>query len=322
MIRKQFSDYLLSDIDKEELNLVANSIGKGILSKLNMPPQDGGENEGDGKSGGGGGGGSKGGSKGSKGKGEGKGKGGGNSDKEQEKKDNKNQGGKNDNNKQKGGDDSQSHGGVQNKEDKIKSLEEQIKNVEDLIKEAKENGLDTSGLESLLNDLKKAKEFLENQQESDKKESVDKGTKKKKYNPNISDGTGIDATALNNNMEEQVVSGSRSGFKAILSQLINDNGTIVSAFIEYILNVVVKRGLAMQSMFDSLDKTPESVYKPSPGVSQRDKAPAQAARTERVRSGSSDSRVITPVVRTTENMPFAVENVKSIFISIDDSGSM
>ncbi|MEM4483933.1 MAG: hypothetical protein QXS19_08445 [Candidatus Methanomethylicia archaeon] len=316
MRRKQFSDYLITDIDKEELNLVANNIGKTIISKLNMYQQDSSGNEGDSNedsSSGGGGGGKKKSKSGSGGSNK-KNKGGGGSNKDQE-----NKGDKNDNKQSEGGNSKPS---IQNKEEKLKNLEDEIKKIEDLIKEAKENGLDTSGLESLLNDLKKAKDFIESQQEDEKKESVDKGTKKKRYEPNISDGSGIDSTALNNNMEEQAVSGARSGFKAILSQLINDNGTVVSAFIEYILNVVVKKGLAMQSMFDTLDKTPESVYKPSPGISQRDKAPAQASRIEKVRSGSSDSRVITPVVRTTEDMPFAVENVKSIFISIDDSGSM
>lgn len=314
MRRRQFSDYLISDIDKEELNLVANNIGKAIISKLNMYQQGSGGSGGSSDEGSGEGSGSKGSSGGGKGKGSGK------SGKSQDKKDSESKSGKN--NDQKGNSDSKPKGGVQNKEEKLKNLEEEIKKVEDLIKEAKESGLDTSGLESLLNDLKKAKEFIESQQESDRIESKDKGTKKKKYSPNISDGSGIDSTALSNNMEEQVVCGSRSGFKAILSQLINDNGTVVSAFIEYMLNVVVKRGLAMQSMFDTLDRTPESIYKPSSGISQRDKAPAQAARIEKVRSGSSESRVITPVVRTTENTPFAVENVKSIFISIDDSGSM
>lgn len=211
------------------------------------------------------------------------------------------------------------------KESKKKMLDDIKRNIEDLKKLAEKD----KSIQDVIDKLEKAKDELEKEVgaagDGDKKDEYHtKGNvEKKKYNPDLSSQSkGIDNTFIDNMTHDYEVSGNASNVKNFIKQFISSTDLDVAVFAEYLLDTVIKTGMAMNSMFDNFSDILSNPLPESKTV-ERSRSPIQAINIESFRQTGDDapSAVVTNVIAK-EHEPTYSHLVKSIVISFDTSGSM
>ncbi|MEM1973696.1 MAG: hypothetical protein QXN68_02780, partial [Thermoplasmata archaeon] len=147
--------------------------------------------------------------------------------------------------------------------------------------------------------------------------------KKKDYQPSLS-GQEIDhnyRNAAKNELDSNTVSGAKGGgLLSMHAQITSDPEVLFGILMSYMLNKFEKIGLEMQDALTQYEKSVGLETEIDISESSRDRSPVQAARIERQISPSGDITVTT--VRAENDVYKKTSVVKSIFVSLDDSGSM